>query len=246
MKLYVDTANLVDIEQALDLGIVEGITTNPSLFAKEPKSDYIAHLQKIVDLANKYGGTQSLSVEVFSADPKEMIVQGEQFVKELNYPHLRVKVQVSYKGTSYLNVVREFSQCGIPVNCTALMTPVQATMAAAAGAKYVSLFYNRIKDGLNGFEEERAALLGAGVVDMTDFDPNNVVRETRDLIENYPNAEIIAGSIRNVLDVKYAGLAGAHIVTVGPKILNQAMGHYKTDEAVGQFLTDFAKWLSTE
>lgn len=246
MKLYLDTANLADIEQALDLGIIQGITTNPTLFSKEPKSDYIEHLKKIVSLANKYGGRHSLSVEVFSDDPKEMLIQGQQFVKELDYKHLRVKVHVSYKGTSRLNVVREFSELGIAVNCTACMTPMQAVMAAAAGAKYVSLFYNRIKDGLKGFDEERKALLDAKVVEDSDFDPNNVVRETRQLLTTYPNAEIIAGSIRTVTDVKHAGLAGAHIVTAGPKILLGALQHYKTDEAVGQFFTDFATWLSKD
>jgi transaldolase len=247
MKLYLDTANIADIEQALDLGLIEGITTNPSLFAKEPKSDYIEHLKKIVDLANRYGGRHSLSVEVFSNDPKEMLTQGEQFVKELDYKHLRVKVQVSYKGTSYLNVVREFTERGIPVNCTACMTPMQAVLAAAAGAKYVSLFYNRIRDAkTDGFEEERKQMLATGAIDEGDFDPNKVVRETRALLEHYPNAEIIAGSIRSVLDVKYAGLAGAHIVTAGPKIVLKALQHFKTDEAVGQFMTDFAKWLSND
>jgi transaldolase len=247
MKLYLDTANIADIEQALDLGLIEGVTTNPSLFAKEPKSDYIDHLKKIVDLCNKYGGRYSLSVEVFSNDPKEMLIQGEKFVKELNYKHLRVKVQVAYQGTCYLNVVREFSQRGVPVNCTALMTPMQAVLAAAAGAKYVSLFYNRIRDGKSGaFEEERKQMLETGAIDQGDFDPDKVVRETRQLLEHYPNAEIIAGSIRTVLDVKYAGLAGAHIVTAGPKILLKSLQHYKTDEAVGQFMSDFSKWLSDD
>ena len=246
MKLYLDTANLADIGQALDLGVIEGVTTNPSLFAKEPKSDYIEHLKKIVDLCNTYGGNKSLSVEVFSNDPKEMLVQGEKFVKELNYKHLRVKVQISYQGTCYLNVVREFTERGVPVNCTALMTPMQAVLAAAAGAKYVSLFYNRIKDGTKGFDEERKEMLGSGAIDEGDFDPNKVVRETRQLLEHYPNAEIIAGSIRSVLDIKYAGLAGAHIVTAGPKVVLKSLQHYKTDEAVGQFMTDFAKWLSND
>jgi transaldolase len=247
MKLYLDTAGLDDIKQALELGIIQGITTNPSLFAQQPKSDYIAHLRKIVDLAREYGGGYSLSVEVFSDEPKEMLVQADQFVKELDYDQLRVKVHVSNKGTSRLNVVRELTQRGIAVNCTACMTPLQAVMAAAAGAKYVSLFYNRIKDGkMDAFVADRKELLASGVIDEGDFDPPRVVRETRALLSTYPNAEIIAGSIRTALDVKNAGLAGAHIVTAGPKILQKALLHYKTDEAVGQFMTDFAKWLSKD
>jgi transaldolase len=203
-------------------------------------------LKKIVDLCHKYGGNKSLSVEVFSNDPKEMLEQGEKFVKELDYKHLRVKVQIAYKGTCYLNVVREFTERGVPVNCTAMMTPLQALLAAAAGAKYVSLFYNRIKDATKGFDEERAEMLASGTIDEGDFDPNKVVRETRQLLEHYPNAEIIAGSIRSASDIKYAGLAGAHIVTAGPKVVLKSLQHYKTDEAVGQFMTDFAKWLSND
>jgi transaldolase len=247
MKLFLDTANLRDIEEALDLGIIEGITTNPSLFAKEPKSDYIEHLAKIVSLANKYGGRFSLSVEVFSDEPKEMITQAGQFVNALGYDKLAVKVHVSYKGTSRLNVVRELTERGIAVNCTACMTPMQAMMAAAAGAKYVSLFYNRIRDGeKDGFVVERKQLLDAGVIEQGDFDPDRTVRETRSLLAHYPAAEIIAGSIRTVLDVKRAGLAGAHIVTAGPKILKKALEHFKTDEAVGQFFADFSKWLAPD
>ena len=206
MKLFLDTANLEDIDQALDLGIIEGITTNPSLFAKEPKSDYIEHLKKIVALAQRYGGTFSLSVEVFSDEPAEMLTQAAQFVKELNYPPLAVKVHVSHRGKSHLNVVRELSKRGIAVNCTACMTPLQAMMAAAAGAKFVSLFYNRIRDAkTDSFEAERRQLLAGKFIEESDFDPNNVVRETRSLLSHYPNAEIIVGSIRTALDVKHAG-----------------------------------------
>ncbi len=91
-----------------------------------------------------------------------MLIQGEKFVKELNYKHLRVKVQISYKGASYLNVVREFTERGVPVNCTALMTPMQAVLAAAAGAKYVSLFYNRIKMEPRDLMQEWKEMLASG------------------------------------------------------------------------------------
>lgn len=247
MKLFLDTANLADIEAALDQGIIEGITTNPSLFAKEPKSDYLDHLKKIVKLAEKFGGTFSLSVEVFSDEPSEMITQAEQFVHALAYKELAVKVHISHHGKAHLNVVRELTSRGIPVNCTACMTPMQAMMAAAAGAKYVSLFYNRIRDAATDkYTAERKQLLDSGIIEQSDFDPNQVVKETRELLDHYPNSEIIVGSIRSVLDVKRAGLAGAHIVTASPKIFNSALSHHKTDEAVDQFLSDFSKWMAAE
>lgn len=244
MKLYLDTANLNDIENALEQGFIEGITTNPSLFAKEPKADYIDHLKKIVAAANLHGGRFSLSVEVFSEDPAEMIAQAEQFVHALNYEHLAVKVHVSRKGRSYLHVVRKLSERGIAVNCTACMTPMQAMMAGAAGAKYVSLFYNRIRDcKTDSYVQERASLLESLAIEDTDFDPDQVIRETRQLLRQYPNVEIIAGSMRSVVDVKRAGLAGAHIITASPKIYKKALEHHKTDEAVDIFLKDFSGWL---
>ena len=245
MKLFLDSANLKDIEEALKEGIIEGITTNPSLFSKEPKADYMDHLKKIVALATQYGGEFSLSVEVFSDDAEEMLGQADQFVKALQYKNLAVKIQVSHNGKTYLGVVRELARRGIAVNCTACMTPLQAMMAGAAGAKFVSLFYNRIRDGAGDRHVEiRKQLLDGQVIEPSDFDPDVVIREARALLAHYPAVEIIAGSIRSVLDIKHAGLAGAHIVTASPKIYKKALQHHKTDEAVDQFLSDFSEWLA--
>lgn len=246
MKLFVDTANLEEIEKALQGGFIRGVTTNPSLLAKEPKANYVEHMKKVVDLANKYGGTASVSIEVFSDDPKTMVAQAEEFVAAMNYKNLAIKVQVSHGAENKLAVVEELSKKGIQVNCTACMTPMQAMMAAASGAKYVSLFYNRLRDGGKDekFSTEREAALKGGALEQTDFDPNQVIRETRALLVDYPQAEIISGSIRSVLDVKQAGLAGSHIVTASLKIMEKALTHYKTDEAVDQFFADFAAWTS--
>ena len=245
MKLFLDSANLKDIEEALKGGFIRGITTNPSLLAKEPKSNYTGHIKKIVDLIEKYGNEDSLSIEVFTNDQKEMVTQAEEFVKELPYKNLAVKIPVSYKGQSNLNVIRELTEKGIVVNCTACMTPMQLMMAAAAGAKFVSLFYNRLRDGEKDdvFKKERKALLDNSVIEAEDFDPNKVLRETVPLLSDYPDSEIIVGSIRTVLDVKEAGLAGGHIVTASLKILKEALMHFKTDHAVDGFLKDFADWI---
>lgn len=244
MKLFLDTANLADIEEALAGGFIRGITTNPSLLAKEPKGNYLAHMKKIVVLCRKYGGAMSFSVEVFSNNPREMIAQARQFAKELKYKHLAVKIPIGYQNQNNLSVIRELSARGITVNCTACMTPLQLTLAAASGARYVSLFYNRLRDSETEekYANERAALLERKAVQKTDFDPDQVLRETCILLSDYPDAEIIVGSIRTPLDVKRAGLSGGHIVTASLPILKASAEHFKTDHAVEQFLADFKQW----
>lgn len=247
MKLFADTANLKEIEHALDNGLIQGITTNPSLLSKEPRSEYLGHLKRIVGLATAYGGQVPLSVEVFSNEHDEMIRQAEQFVEELKYRSLAVKVPISYRGACNLRGVRALAARGIAVNCTACMTPMQALLAAAAGARYASLFYNRIRDArTDGLTSERAQMLAEQTLEESDFSPDTVIREARELLREYPGTEIIIGSIRTVLDIKHAGLAGAHIVTAPPKLFARAFSHYKTDEAVSQFLSDFARWMGQD
>ena len=245
MKLFIDTANLDEIKEALEAGYICGITTNPSLLAKEPKADYLVHMQKIVDLARRYGrGGISISIEVFTDDPDEMIAQAGKFWETLRYKDLAIKIHISHKGRYNLRVVKVLSEKGIAINCTACMTPMQAMTAAAAGAKYVSLFYNRIRDGEKDihYEKERKDYLNAGIIELEDFDPTRVVRETKELLADCPRSEIIVGSIRTPLDIKRAGLAGAHIVMASSKILKSAMQHFKTDEAVDRFFKDFESW----
>jgi transaldolase len=246
MKFFVDTANLAEIEIALTDGFIEGITTNPSLLAKEPKADYLAHMRKIVGLIRKSGRHVHLSIEVIAKEPSEMVPEADRFVQDLAYEHLAIKIPISQHGRCFTGVVRQIASRGIAVNCTACMTPMQALAAGAAGARYVSLFYNRIRDGfLERHREERDALLAAKTVEADDFDPAHVVAESSRLLKaSYPSAEIIAGSMRSVLDVKQAGLAGAHIVTVPSKIFPSIVGHYKTDEAVDSFLADIGRWLN--
>lgn len=223
MKIFLDTANLTEIEDGLRRGFPRGITTNPSILAKEKKTDFQKHIQKIIDLLIRYGYDIPLSVEVFSSDPKEMIAQADQFVKSFgHYPNLNVKIPI---GWNELAVIRELRQRGVKVNCTACMTYSQAVMAALAGANYVSLFYGRIRDGGEP--------------------PEPLVRKVRAGFKewNIPS-EIIVGSIRQVSDIVEALQAGADIVTVQPKFFTQMVSHPKTDEVVNQFITDFKNWLS--
>lgn len=222
MKIFIDSANLAEIEEALKRGFPRGITTNPSILAKEPKSDFKRHIEKIIGLLVKYKYEIPLSVEVFTNDPQEMVRQGVDFVKSFDYPHVNVKIPIGWEG---LLAIRELRQRGIKVNCTCCMSYNQAIMASLAGANFVSLFYGRIRD------------VGSDAFD--------VVQKVRDTFREWNSpSEIIVGSIRHICDINEAAQAGADIITVPPKFFEQMVSHPKTDEAVHQFLTDFERWLS--
>ena len=223
MKIFIDSANLEEIEQALLRGFPAGITTNPSILSKEKKTDFKEHITKIIALVQHWGYDIPLSVEVFSTKPKEMIAQAEEFVEHFGfYKNLNVKVPI---GWDELAVIHELRQRNIRVNCTCCMSFNQAIMAANAGANFVSLFYGRIRD--------------------VGYDAASIVRQVRATFDlNHNPAEIIVGSIRHIADVNEAIQAGAHILAVPPKFYPQLVAHPKTDEAVHQFVTDFQQWLS--
>ena len=221
MKLFLDTANLNEIEDAMNKGVIQGVTTNPSLLAKEPKTDFYKHIQKIVNLCKEYKDGVPLSVEVFAMEPEAMITQAVEIIQELNYDNLNIKVPVGYNE---LEVISNLSQKGIKVNCTCCFTSTQMQIAALSGAKYVSLFYNRLFDV-------------AG-------DPLKTLHRVRDFIDsNDLDCEIIAGSIRNSYDLEDAWAAGAHIVTAGYNVIKKSTKHPKTDESVDGFLKDFNEWI---
>ena len=221
MKIFVDTANIADLEAALERGFASGVTTNPSILAKEERTEFTKHVGRIIDLLKGYGRPMPLSVEVFTTDPDEMLSQAEQFVKDFKYPHLAIKVPI---GWNELRVVAALRKRDIAVNCTACMSVNQAIMAASAGANYVSIFYGRIRD------------LG--------YDAKVVVEETSRAFKAAGiKSEIIVGSIRHIRDVTDAIMCGADIVTVPPQFLKALCSHPKTDEVIGQFVSDFQKWL---
>lgn len=219
MKIFLDTANLEEIEKGLKQGILSGITTNPSLIAKEPKADFLAHVKKIVELCQKYHQEIPLSIEVFQTEPEKMIQQAKDFVSALGYDNLNIKIPV---GWSELGVIRELSKAGIRVNCTCGFNEAQSVLAANAGARYFSFFFGRMKDvGIN---------------------PLTVISNTRRLFEG-SQTEIIIGSIRQIQDVVDSFLAGAHIVTAPLNILEKMALHPKTKESVDGFLKDFSQWI---
>lgn len=243
MKIFVDTADLQEIEESLKRGFVRGITTNPSLIAKQEGGDFEGHVKKIVTLINRYEPKTDLSVEVFSRDPEEILKQAVTFNHAFSCANLSIKIQVGWEELEAIHRLREL---GFRVNCTCCMTVTQALMAAAAGARYVSLFVGRIRDGGSQsiFAEQRQALDERDALSREDHNPFTVIQATHKLLErDYPETEIIAGSMRSVTDVKNSALAGAHIVTVPPKFFPDMISHFKTDEVVAQFFADFKAWV---
>jgi transaldolase len=221
MKLFVDSANLEEIETALVRGFVSGITTNPSILSKEERRDFDEHIRDIISLLRRHDANVPLSVEVFTADPDEMPRQARQFLEKFgDYQQLYIKVPI---GWDELKVIHEIVKAGGKVNCTCCMSFNQAMMAANAGASFVSLFWGRIRD--------------------TGYDAAAVVSQVHETLQTWQSpAEIIVGSIRQMVDVNEAILAGADIVTVPPQFFPLMTRHPKTDEAVQQFVRDFAQW----
>jgi transaldolase len=225
VKIFVDTANLQDIEEALERGFVSGITTNPSILSKEERRDFGTHIRDIIALLRRHEADVPLSVELFTTEPDEMIVQAKQFISAFgDYKNLAIKVPI---GWNELRVIHAIRGMGVRVNCTCCMSYNQAIMAALAGANYVSIFWGRIRD--------------------TGSDAATVVRQVKQTFQvEGTQAEIIVGSIRQMIDVNEALQAGADIVTVPPKFFPQMCAHPKTDEAVQQFITDFRSWATPE
>ena len=143
MKLFLDSANLTEIDECLSRGFLTGVTTNPSILSKEPKTDFVTHIRKITDLFRSHEQLVPLSVEVFARDAKDMVSQAHDLIDRIEYENINIKVPI---GWDELAVVSELVRDGIRVNCTCLFTEAQCVMAAEAGATYVSIFMGRLKD----------------------------------------------------------------------------------------------------
>ncbi len=247
--LFVDTALPEEVEKALSNGF-QGVTTNPSLVAKAPKGDtskgfmerYLDHMRGIIEICRKYPtktGLPSLSVEVFSLEPEEMMKQGVEINQALNYPNLAIKIPISYKGKSYLSVIRELSQRGIKINATVGFSLGQLELAAQAGARFISLFYNRLIDHFDSDENSD----GDGKEKALE-----ILSKAREYLDNNSlDCEIILGSIRKSYDVTLGWEYGANIVTGSyDKTVPGMLFHEKTDSSVEGFDKDLKQWFGEE
>lgn len=220
MKLFADTANLLQIEKLASYGAIDGVTTNPSLFAKEPKGDFILMCKQIAEICKS--SNIPLSIEVFSESPKDVRKDATSLVDQIGYSGLSIKIPIDIK---YMSVINELSADGILINATCGYTANQLTMAANCGARYVSLFYRRAIDANEN----------------VDFH----LQLTKKFIKNRNlNCEIIAGSIRSPEDILNAWQSGADIVTASPTIIESSLEHQGTRSSIEGFMKDFSTWIS--
>lgn len=215
MKFFIDTANLDEIREAHSLGILDGVTTNPSLIAKEGisnRADFEKHIKAICELVQA-----PVSAEAVSTTATAMADEARALA--LIDPHVVVKIPMTIDG---LKAVKELSEEGVKTNVTLIFSPLQALMAAKAGATYVSPFVGRLDD--------------------VSQDGMELVEQIIDIYSNYLfETEIIVASIRNPLHVLTAARLGADIATIPFKVIDQLARHPLTDVGLEKFLQDWKK-----
>lgn len=211
MKFFIDTANLAEIREAHAWGILDGVTTNPSLIAKEGR-DFVSTIYEICELVQG-----PVSAEVVADDAAEMVRQGRLLASV--HEHVVVKVPLSEAGIA---ATARLAGEGIRVNVTLCFHPVQALVAAKAGAAYISPFVGRLDD--------------------ISQDGMQMVSDIVAIYANYPDldTEVLAASIRHPQHVLQAALAGAHVCTIPFKVLKQLFHHPLTDKGDAAFRKDWA------
>lgn len=240
-SLFLDSANLKEIEQMVKTDAIAGVTTNPSLMAKEEKGAYEDRLLEICSVIryNK-SSRKHLSVEVTTLDVDLMMKQAlflKDYLGEFARAHGDVFVKIPVMMQT-LPVITKLAEQNIKVNATACMTAFQAKLAEDAGAQIVSFFYNRMIDGFRsvkpGQPGEHSDEVGARIA---------AAREIMKFVDLKRSSQIICGSIRKPSDVFECWSAGAEIVTASLKVIEGMVSHPKTDEAINQFQKDIDSWL---
>jgi transaldolase len=214
VEIFLDTGDLNEIRFWLSQGVVDGVTTNPTIMLAAGNYDLRAAAGEIAALL----GSRPVSVEVVSDDPAEMLLHGRDLATIA--PNVVVKIPIeTTDGRPCMDVVHRLARDGVQVNATACLSFGQAMLAAKAGATYVSLFGGRISDEGN--------------------DPKRVIGLTAQWLSRwgYP-AKIIVGSVREAINVQDAAEAGAHVVTIPPKFLRQLADHHYSRFTAQQFLRD--------
>ena len=215
MRFFIDTANVGEIRAANDMGVIAGVTTNPSLIAKEGR-DYAETLAEIATIVD---GPISGEVKATTTDAETMVKEGEA-IYALDPAHMVVKIPMTVEG---LKAIKVLSAEGIPTNCTLIFSANQALLAARAGATYVSPFLGRLDD-----------ISQPGI---------DLIRDISDIFANYADidCQIIAASVRNPIHVTDCALAGADIATVPYGVIMQMTKHPLTDAGIEKFKADYIK-----
>ncbi|BCN32987.1 fructose-6-phosphate aldolase [Anaeromicropila herbilytica] len=211
MKFFIDTANVEDIKKANDMGVICGVTTNPSLIAKEGR-DFVEVIKEITQIVD---GPISGEVKATTVDAETMIKEGREIAKI--HPNMVVKIPMTVEG---LKATKVLSSEGIKTNVTLIFTANQALLAARAGATYVSPFLGRLDD-----------ISSPGI---------DLIRTISEIFDIYGiESEIIAASVRNPVHVTDCALAGADIATVPYSVIEQCTKHPLTDQGIAKFQADY-------
>ena len=212
MKFFLDSANLGEIREAADLGLIDGVTTNPSLISKEGGVDFKEHIAAVCEIV-----AGDVSAEVTSLDAEAMLREGREYARIA--PNVIIKCPLTRDG---LKATRQLTSEGIRVNVTLCFSAAQAILAAKAGAAYVSPFVGRLDDvGQNGLA---------------------VLAEIVEIFRNYEwRTQVLASSIRHPIHVVEAARMGADVATMPLKVLDQLFQHPLTDRGLEKFLSDWHK-----
>lgn len=212
MKFFIDTANLDEIREANEMGLIDGVTTNPSLVAKEGDVDFNEHIAKICSMVKG-----DVSAEVTALDAEGMLSQGRELAKIA--PNVVVKCPLTLEG---LKATRTLTDEGTGVNVTLCFSAAQALLAAKAGAKYISPFIGRLDDvGTNGMQ---------------------LIQDIVQIYGNYDfGTQVLAASIRHPMHIVDCALVGADVATIPFKVIQQLVKHPLTDKGLDAFLADWKK-----
>lgn len=262
MKLFIDSADIDEIKEIESYGILDGVTTNPSLIKKAVDKrkglDMEAYIKKILKLLKG----KPVSLEVLGQDYKSMVKEGLTLFKKFNPTAKNVYVKIPVnpcvelkcdKSSDGIKAIKTLSSKKIPINCTLIFTPEQALLAAKAGAKFVSPFAGRIDDYLRetnhikfektdyfpkeGFKKGKKTLSDNGIVSGIDL-VKECVEILKDFNKNKIKCEVLAASLRSTRQFREAALAGAHIATVPHSVIKKLLSHYKTVEGMKGFIKD--------
>ena len=211
MKFFIDTANVDEIRKANELGVICGVTTNPSLIAKEGR-DFVEVVKEIASIVDG-----PISAEVISLEANAMVAEAEELLKKIDNPNIVIKLPMCAEG---LKACKMLTAKGIKTNVTLIFSAAQALLAAKAGATYVSPFVGRVDD--------------------IDWDGVQLVADIADIFAVYGiESEIIAASIRTSVHVTECAKVGADIATVPYKVIEQMIKHPLTDIGTARFLKDW-------
>jgi transaldolase len=217
MQIFLDSADEKELTHWLAEGVVDGVTTNPSILLKDGAGELESTTRRLAALL----GHRPLSIEVTATAPEQMIAQGRTFSRWAANVVVKIPI-VTQEGDSCLKVIYALSRAGIPVNATAILSFNQAVLAAKAGATYVSVFAGRVAD--------------------EGHDPAQLISGLQQWLRRWESqARVLVGSVRSVMDVQRAAEAGADIITIPPALLPKMVDHKYSRETVRQFNQDAAR-----